>query len=130
MHSAMERKKFEMLVEEGMKAIPEKFLKKLDNVVIVVEREPSRDQLKKLKMRRGWALFGLYGGVPQTTRGGHYTNVLPDKITIFQKSIEENADDTEDVKRIVRNTVWHEIAHHFGMNEAEVRAAESKRKTA
>jgi len=124
----MNQKKFELLVQEGIKAIPEKFLNRLDNVVVIVEKEPTHDQLDKLKMRRGWTLFGLYEGIPQTTRGGHYTNVLPDKITIFQKPIEEHAENIEDIRKIVKNTVWHEIAHHFGMDEAEVRVAEIKRK--
>jgi len=53
---------------------------------------------------------------------------LPDKITIFQKSIEAEADDEKDIKEIVKNTVWHEIAHHFGMDEAQVRQAEVKRR--
>ncbi len=54
--------------------------------------------------------------------------MLPDKITIFKQPIEAAARDADDVKAIVCNTVWHEIAHHFGMNETEVRAAEAKRR--
>ena len=124
----LDRKKFESLVQEGIEAIPKRFLDKLDNVVIVVENEPTPFQLSKLKMRQGWTLFGLYEGVPQTTRGAHYTNVVPDKITIFQKPIEAEAENINEIKNIVKNTVWHEIAHHFGMDEEEVRKAENKRK--
>ncbi len=169
----MSREKFEEMVDEGVKAIPEKFLRKLDNVAIVVEAEPAPAQIKKLKIRRGWTLFGLYEGVPQAARGAHYFAVLPDKITIFQKPIEEAADSGEEmelltaklggikrnsseanppslklrkgsprlhlrgkprsiwrrrIKEIVKNTVWHEIAHHFGMDEGRVRQAEARRK--
>ena len=118
---------FEKIVEEGIKAIPEKFLRKLDNVVIVIEAEPTPAQKKKLNIHPGWTLFGLYEGVPQLERGTNYTAVLPDKITIFQKPIEDEAVDEKDIKEIVKNTVWHEIAHHFGMDESRVSQVETKR---
>ena len=123
----MDRERFEKLVLGGIEAIPEKFLEKLDNVDIVIENEPTDVQIKKLKLGRNSKLFGLYEGVPQT-RSGHYSWVLPDKITIFQKPIEEVAFNDEQIKEIVKNTVWHEIAHHFGMDEERVRKAERKRK--
>ena len=118
---------FEKLVKAGIKAIPERFLRKLDNVAIVIEAEPTPAQKKKLNLHSSWTLFGLYEGVPQTGRGANYSAVLPDKITIFQKPIEESARDGKDIKEIVKNTVWHEIAHHFGMSEAQVRQAEVRR---
>ncbi len=119
---------FEKIVVEGIEAIPEKFLRKLDNVAIVIEAEPTPVQKKKLNIRSDWALFGLYEGIPQTHRGINYSAVLPDRITIFQKPIEEAARDVEDIKEIVKNTVWHEIAHHFGMSEDQVRQAEARRR--
>ncbi len=124
----MTQEKFEELVNEGIKAIPKKFLEKLDNVDIVIEDEPTPEQLRKLRMKGGSFIFGLYEGVPQTKRW-HYGQVLPDKITIFQKPIEKIARSETEVKKIVKNTVWHEIAHHFGMDERKVREAESRRKT-
>ncbi len=120
----MTREEFKQLVNEGVKAIPQKFLDKLSNVAMVVEDEPTQEQLKKNHVRRGWTLFGLYEGVPQTVRGSSYGWVLPDKITIFQKPIEESTHTPEEIKEIVKDTVWHEIAHHFGMNEVEVRGRE------
>ena len=122
------RQDFERIVEEGMSAIPEKFLKKLDNVALVIENEPTADQKKKLKICSGWTLFGLYEGVPQSKRGASYGSVLPDKITIFQRSIEREANNTNELLEIVKNTIWHEIAHHFGMGETEVRQSEIKRR--
>jgi len=118
--------KFEELVNEGIKAIPKGFLEKLDNVDIIVEETPTPEQLRKLKIRKGSFLFGLYEGVPQTKRWG-YGQVLPDKITIFKNSIEKLAQSEKEIKEIVKNTVWHEIAHHFGMDEKRVRQAESHR---
>lgn len=124
----MNRARFESLVAEGLDALPEKFLRKLRNVAVVVEEEPSRTQLQAMNVRRGWTLFGLYEGVPQTARGSSYGWVLPDKITIFQKPIEEAAESDEEIRAIVRDTVWHEIAHHFGMEEGEVRRRERRKR--
>jgi predicted Zn-dependent protease with MMP-like domain len=123
----MDREKFEELVRQGIDAIPKKFLEKLDNVDIVIEDEPTEAQIKKLKLGINSKLFGLYEGVPQTKRG-FYSGFMPDKITIFQKPIEEMALNDEHVKEMVKNTVWHEIAHHFGMDEERVRKVEKKRK--
>jgi len=122
------REEFEKIVEEGIKAIPERFLRKLDNVAIVVQDEPTPEQKKKLNLRPNWTLFGLYEGVPQIKRGVNYSAVLPDRITIFQKPIEAMAADEKGIIEMVKNTVWHEIAHHFGMDEARVRRAETKRR--
>ena len=117
---------FEKLVDEGIEAIPQHFLEKLKNVEILVEEEPTLEQLKKIKLEKNALLFGLYEGVPQTKRW-RYSQVLPDKITIFKKAIEKVASSEKEVKRIVKNTVWHEIAHHFGLDEKRVRQIESRR---
>ncbi|MFA5178049.1 MAG: metallopeptidase family protein [Candidatus Paceibacterota bacterium] len=123
----MQEKDFERLVEEGIKAIPKEFLEKLDNVEIVIENNPTTEQLKKLKIRNNTLVFGLYEGVPKTKRWG-YAQVLPDKITIFKNQIEKSCSDENKIKEIVKDTVWHEIAHHFGMDEQRVRKAELRRK--
>ena len=124
----MEKNEFEKIVKEGILAIPEKFLRKLDNVAVVIEDEPTSAQKKKLNIHSNWTLLGLYEGVSQTRRGAGYNATLPDKITIFQKPIEKEARDEKDLKEIVKNTVWHEIAHHFGMSETQARQAEIKRR--
>ena len=124
----LNRRKFEKIVKKGIKAIPERFLQKLNNMAIVIGDEPTPAQKKKLNIRSNWTLFGLYEGIPQLSRGANYSAALHDKITIFQKPIEAAARDEENIKEIVKNTVWHEIAHHFGMNEVQVRQAETKRR--
>lgn len=123
----MTQEKFEEIVKGGIGAIPERFLEKLDNVDIVIEDEPTSYQLSKLRARKSSIIFGLYEGVPQTKRGP-YGQVLPDKITIFKKPIERMARTEEEIKEIVKNTVWHEIAHHFGTDEKRVREIETRRK--
>ncbi len=123
----MTNEEFEKLVKEGIDAIPEKFLARLENVEIVIEDDPTPFQVEKLRLRGG-SLFGLYEGVPLTKRQS-YGQVLPDKITIFKNQIERFFVNPEDIKKAVKDTVWHEIAHHFGMDEHQVREAEKKRES-
>ena len=121
----MTNEEFEKLVADGINSIDEKFLSKLKNVEIVIEDDPTLFQLEKLKLKGG-LLFGLYEGIPLTKRQ-QYGQVLPDKITIFKNPIERAYFKPEDIKKAVADTIWHEIAHHFGMDEQEVRKAEKNR---
>lgn len=123
----MNNEDFEKLVREGIGAIPKEFLEKIDNVAIVIEENPTREQLKSLKIKNGFVLFGLYEGVPRTKRLG-YGQVIPDKITIFKNPIESFAKSENQIRQIVRDTVWHEIGHYFGMSEEQVREAEKRRR--
>lgn len=122
----MTREKFEKLVIEALNSIPENLLKKLENVDIVVQEEPTPYQLKKLKAKKEIIIFGLYEGIPKTKRIG-YGEVLPDKITIFKKPIERIACSEEEIKEIVKKTLWHEIGHHFGLDERKIREVERRR---
>lgn len=112
----MDPEEFDQLVERALRHIPPRFRSRLENVAIVVEREPPHP-----------GLLGLYQGVPLTLRGVGDSFRMPDKITIFQGPHERLARDREDLERIVADTVWHEIAHYFGMDEGEVRRAERRR---
>jgi predicted Zn-dependent protease with MMP-like domain len=124
----MDQTEFEKLVQEGIEQIPLEFRQKLDNVAIFVSEYPSPEQQRKINLRHGWTLFGLYEGVPLTKRGNNYAMAMPDRITIFQGPIQNATQgDLDRMREIVKNTVWHEIAHHFGMDEDEVREAERKR---
>lgn len=123
----MDVKEFEKLVQEGITEIPQEFLKKLKNVAMVIEEEPTQEQIKKLRLRKDSFLFGLYEGVPQTKRSIFYS-ALPDKVTIFKKPIEQYASSAEEIKKIVKETVWHEIAHHFGSDEERIKKAQGQRR--
>ncbi|MDP3982022.1 MAG: metallopeptidase family protein [bacterium] len=119
---------FEQLVEEGIAEIPEKFQSLLDNVAIVIEEKPSQEQRERMKLdEHNTTLLGLYEGIPQTQRS-FYSHVVPDKITIFRLPMLEVCSTPEEVRKTVKNTVWHEIAHHFGSNEYRVREAEQERR--
>lgn len=116
----MEKGEFEKLVTEALEGLPRQFQEKLDNVVVLVEDWPTFRQLRKLGLPPGMTLFGLYEGVPKTRRGAGYLMVPPDRITIFQKPIEFFSQSPEAIKNRVRQTVVHEIGHHFGLSEEEL----------
>jgi len=116
----MDENRFRKLVGEAIDSLPSEFLKRLNNVAVVVEDYPTVQQLRKLKVSPRTILFGLYEGIPQTKRGS-YSGVLPDKITIFKNSIEKVARSSEEIKAQVRATVIHEIGHHFGLSEEDLR---------
>jgi len=123
----MELESFEKLVDEAIRDLPEKIRKIMENVAIVVEDNPTRVQLKSVGVRYNDVLLGLYEGVPQTRWGKGFGGNLPDKITIFQQSIESIARSQGEIKDLVRNVVWHEIAHHFGFNEKGAKLLEQRR---
>lgn len=118
---------FEKLVDEGIMAIPEEFRKKFDNLDFVTYNFPLPHQFHKMNLRHPYQLLGLYEGIPITQRQSGYAGVIPDKISIFRMPIQMIARDAEHLKEIVKNTVWHEVAHHFGMNEDKVRSLEKLR---
>lgn len=107
---------FELLVENALRGIPLRFRRRMKNVAIVVERESPRP-----------GLLGLYQGRPLTDRSVFEGFTLPDKITIFQGPHERLSRTRAQLEQMVADTVWHEIAHHFGMDEARVRKAERRR---
>ena len=119
---------FEKLVEQAVQELPEKIRQKMENVAIVVEDRPSSEQLRKVGVRYGGILLGLYEGIPQTKWGRGFGGNLPDKITIFKESVKKFVSSPEEIKELVKNIVWHEVAHHFGFDEKEVRELERKRK--
>lgn len=120
---------FRRLVTEAIDSLPEQF-EHADNVAIVVEDFPTMEQSKKLRLCRGQLLFGLYEGIPLTKRGANYNLVLPDKITVFKKSIELVSSTIEEVAIRVRDTVWHELAHHYGFDHKGIDQMLDKRKKA
>jgi predicted Zn-dependent protease with MMP-like domain len=117
---------FDQIVEQAFRRIPARFRSRMQNVAMVVEDEPSPSQRGRIPYAS--TLLGLYEGRPLTHRGVSEGFQLPDRITIFQGPHERMARNREDLERLVEETLWHEIAHHFGMNEREVRAAERLRR--
>ena len=123
----MSSEQFEELVNQAWENIPESFRDRFSNLAIFVEPEPSYEQLRAVRVPRSGTLLGLYQGVPLSRRSVHYGMVLPDRVTLFQGPIERSARRRDEIPDIVYDTLWHELAHHLGMNEREVRAAERRR---
>lgn len=118
----MDRERFERLVEKAVENLPDEFRDRLENIDIVVEDRPSAAHLRTMgKRRRGETLLGLYEGVPLTVRSSHYGMVVPDKITIFQETIESQCRSEREIVGVVRRVVLHEIAHHFGISDATLK---------
>ncbi len=117
---------FEAIVAKAIDNIPEKYATKMDNVGIVWEHDPTPLQREKLKLRCDQTLFGLYEGIPLTQRGAGYNLVLPDKITIFKNPVCTYTSSIDQLEREVGHTLWHEVAHHFGLNHDRIHALDKK----
>lgn len=117
---------FEKIVADSLDNIPDKYYQRIKNVVFVVEDEPTQEQRKKLKLSCNQSLYGLYEGIPLTSRGNNYNLVLPDKITIFKLPILFHSSNIEQLKALVDNTVWHEVAHYFGLDHSKIHELERK----
>lgn len=117
---------FSEIISKVMDELPQEYIERLDNVLITYEDEPSADQREKLRLRCDQSLFGLYEGVPLTKRSAGYTFVLPDKITIFKNSILGFSHDMASFREQVKRTLWHEIAHYYGLDHDRIHELENK----
>lgn len=117
---------FQKLVEEGLDALPERVQLLMKNVAVVIADALTEEQRLEQELGPEETLLGLYEGVPQPERGIDYA-ALPDRITIFKEPILALYDTPEDIRACVENTVWHEVAHHFGFDEEWIAHEEQRR---
>lgn len=119
-------KQFDKMISDAMDSLPQQHIAGLQNVVITYADEPSKEQRQKLKLRNNETLYGLYEGIPLTRRPAvdSIFNAsamrLPDKITIFKLPILQSAKTIQEVQEQVRHTLWHEIAHYYGLDHARI----------
>jgi predicted Zn-dependent protease with MMP-like domain len=121
---------FEKLVEEGFDLLPEWVRAKIQNVALLIEDEPSEEDRSLQGLQDDETLLGLYKGIPLSERGVHYGEgmVMPDTITLYRLPILDAAEeDGLDVRDVITDTIWHEFAHHFGIDEDGVREREAER---
>jgi predicted Zn-dependent protease with MMP-like domain len=118
---------FKRLVSAAYDLIPDQFRSRMENIAVIVEPEPGANQLARSRVGRGSTLFGLYEGRPLTVRSVFDSFAMPDRIIIFQGPHERAARSPEHLAKLVEDTIWHEVAHYFGMDEAQVRSAERAR---
>ena len=115
---------FDRLISRAMDELPQQYIKGLDNVAIVYADWPDEHQAQKAGLREGNILLGLYEGIPLTHRGAGYTFVLPDKITLFKKSILMVVTDEKGLFEQIKRTLWHEIAHYYGLDHDRIHQLE------
>ena len=122
----MTREKFERLVAEAITLIPTRFRREMKNIAVVVEEEPSAELLEEMDVEPPDSLYGLYQGTPLPERTWGYGNALPDRVTIFQKPIEEDCGDDDDARAVIGETLIHEVGHYFGLSEEEIEEIEER----
>jgi predicted Zn-dependent protease with MMP-like domain len=111
---------FDDLITRAMDELPQRYIKGLDNVAIVQADEPTQEQRVKMKLNDHQLLLGLYEGIPLTQRGNGYSFVLPDKITLFKDQILRVVRDEAELFDQIKRTLWHEIAHYYGLNHSRI----------
>jgi len=117
----MDKRRFEELVVEAVEALPQRFLDKLANIDLEVRDWPSPQELRSARVPPGATLLGLYVGIPHTRRTRGYHLALPDRIFVYQRPIERLCRSDDEVRERAGRVIKHEIAHHFGLTEADLR---------
>ncbi len=112
---------FQTYVAQALETLPDEIKAMMSNVAVTVAAYPTEAQRQSVGLGPGQALYGLYQGVPLTQRTSYYGMVAPDRITIFMYPMVYHHPTPEAIRRQVQKTVLHEIGHHFGMSEKQLR---------
>jgi predicted Zn-dependent protease with MMP-like domain len=115
---------FDQIISQAMDELPERYITGLKNVLVTYENDPTPTQREKLKLNCHQSLYGLYEGIPLTKRGAGYNMVLPDRITLFKNPLLQTAPDLDAFKAQVKHTLWHEIAHYYGLGHDRIHEIE------
>lgn len=116
---AINDEQFEELINEALASLPGEHVKRIENIAILMEDDPTPEQREQLRLRDDQSLYGLYEGVPLTQRQGQQP-LLPDKITLFKNPIIAGASLLSEVKEQIRHTLWHEIGHYYGLDHQRI----------
>ena len=114
---------FQKYIDDAIATLSPNHIKRLENVAILYEYDPTPDQRVRLELLNNQTLFGLYEGVPLSKRQG-VTKLLPDKITLFKNPMCAVANTEEELKEQIRHTLWHEIAHYYGLGHDKIHELE------
>ncbi len=114
---------FDKIISKALDSLPKKYTSRLNNIAIIYADVPSLEQRQKLQLADNQSLYGLYEGIPLPARGGTQP-ILPDKITIFKIPLFASSRNEEELLENVRHTLWHEMAHYFGLNHRQIHERE------
>jgi predicted Zn-dependent protease with MMP-like domain len=114
---------FQRLIDQALDELPGEHVKNIKNIAILYEGRPTPEQREKLQLSNDRTLLGLYEGTPLTQRQG-MTRLLPDKITLFKEPLSYQANTLEELKEEIKHTLWHEIAHYYGLNHDRIHELE------
>ncbi len=114
---------FQQLIDQTLTELPGEHAKNIKNVAILYEDEPTPEQRVKLALRHDQTLLGLYEGVPLTQRQGT-SPLYPDRITLFRQPLQYRAHTLEALKEDIKHTLWHEIAHYYGLDHDQIHKLE------
>lgn len=117
--------KFQALINQALEDLPGEHVKNIRNVAILFQDEPDANQRQSLKLDQYHTLLGLYEGTPLSERQGQ-TTLLPDRITLFKKPLEMKSNSEAELERNIRHTLWHEIAHYYGLNHSKINDLENR----
>lgn len=111
---------FDQLISRAMDELPQEYITGLDNVAILYADEPDEHQRQNSRMKEQDLLLGLFEGIPKVNRSAYASFVLPDKITLFKHALLAVSKDEEDFYQNVKRTLWHEIAHYYGLDHDHI----------
>jgi predicted Zn-dependent protease with MMP-like domain len=114
---------FDELINEALSSLPGEHVKRIENVAILREDDPTPEQRLAFQLREDQSLYGLYEGVPLPMRQGR-TDLMPDRITLFKNPLSMDAETLADFRENIRHTLWHEIGHYYGLNHARIHELE------
>lgn len=113
------------LIDQALSELPQEYVQRMkQNVAIVIADDPTLQQREQLKLRGNQTLFGLYEGLPLSQRYNGMTKITPDKITIFKNPILSWSPNEHALKEQIKHTVWHEMAHYFGLDHKRIHELE------
>lgn len=114
---------FQELIDQALGELPGEHVRRIENVAILYEDVPTPEQREQLALRHDQTLLGLYEGVPLPQRQG-MTRLFPDKITLFKGPMVQQAANLADLKEDIKHTLWHEIAHYYGLDHDRIHELE------
>jgi predicted Zn-dependent protease with MMP-like domain len=117
---------FDQLITRAMDELPQEYITNMHNVAIVQQDEPTPEQLVQMKLDRHHVLLGLFEGIPLTQQGSGFSGMLPSKITLFKHSILAVVNSEAELFAQIKRTIWHEIAHYYGLNHSRIDGLQGK----